>query len=133
MPAPNPHPALIVLRDALAAIPGVTTCRIGLESNMTAADYPIIRIVPSVFRRAEQTRQTLEVIIYYGEMAHEFAPGGIEAQYEWLFAREAEIKNAAIASGVRCLWIETVLDEDRLPGYKLFASRFSLEHFRVAK
>ena len=130
MPAPNPHPSLVVLRDALANLNGVATCRIGLEPNMTAADYPIIRIVPSVHRRGQQTTTDLSVLIYYGELAHAFEDGGIEAQYDWLFEMEAKIKDAAISSGVRCLWEETVLDEDRLPGYKVFASRFSLTHFR---
>ena len=131
MPAPNPYPEIIKLRDALAAISGVATCKIGLEVNITAADYPMIRIVPSEFRRGEKTTQSLSVLVYYGEKAHDFEPGGIEAQYEWLFAMEAQIKNAAISCGARVLWQDTVLDEDRVPGYKLFASRFTMELFRV--
>lgn len=132
MPAPNPYPALVTLRDKLATLPGVSTCRIGLEVNMTAADYPMIRIVPSLFRRGEKTTQSLSILIYYGEKAHDFEPGGIEAQYEWLFDMERQVKDAVISSGVRALWQDTALDEDRLPGYKIFASRFTLELFRVA-
>ena len=35
------------LRDALAGVPGVQSCKVGLEDNITPDDYPIIRIVPS--------------------------------------------------------------------------------------
>ena len=38
--------ALEAVRNALAALPGVTTCKIGMEDNISPADYPLIRIVP---------------------------------------------------------------------------------------
>lgn len=123
----NPYPELIALRDTLAALPGIASCRIGLEPGIVPADYPLIRIVPSTYRRGEGARQELELLVYYGELANDFEAGGIQAQYEWLFATEAAIKDAAIASGVVAAWVDTVLDEDRLPGYKLFASRFRLD------
>ena len=34
-------------RDALADIPGVVSCKIGIEKNLSPADYPMIRLVPS--------------------------------------------------------------------------------------
>jgi hypothetical protein len=34
-------------RDAMALIAGVASCKIGLESNISPADYPLIRVVPS--------------------------------------------------------------------------------------
>jgi len=63
--------------------------------------------------------------VYYGELAHPFNEGGIEAQYEWLLEMEQRIKTALIpGAGWISRWQETILDEDRLPGYKLFVSRF---------
>ena len=38
------------LRAALAKLPGVRTCKIGLETNISPGDYPMIRIVPSEIR-----------------------------------------------------------------------------------
>ena len=35
-------PTLDGLRDALAQLPGVQTCRIGLEANLSPGDYPMI-------------------------------------------------------------------------------------------
>ena len=42
MTAPNAYPILTTLRDALAAVPGVATCKIGMDSTMTPADYPMV-------------------------------------------------------------------------------------------
>ena len=39
--------ALEAARDALALIAGVASCKIGLEANISPADYPLIRVVPS--------------------------------------------------------------------------------------
>lgn len=133
MPAPNPYPALVMLRDKLAAIHGIATCKIGLEPNITAADYPIIRIVPSLHRPSEKVTHDLQVIVYFGDLIHNVGPGDLEEQYAWLFEMEAQIKDASISSGVRCAWIETMADEDRLPGYKLFAALFRLECFRALR
>lgn len=41
------YPLLASLKAALATVPDVMSCKIGLEANMTAEDYPMIRIVPS--------------------------------------------------------------------------------------
>ena len=40
-------------RDALALIPGVQTCAVGLEEVIGADDYPLIRLVPSRVAPAE--------------------------------------------------------------------------------
>jgi len=119
------------IKTALAAIPGVSTCKIGLEPNITADDYPIIRIVPSVIRPRngrDFRRSEMEIIVYYGELAQPFEAGGIEAQYQFLLDTERAIM-AAISPGAgwSARWRETILDEDRQPGYKLFASRFVID------
>ena len=38
----DPMAVLNALLIPLAAIPGVNTCRVGLEANLTLDDYPII-------------------------------------------------------------------------------------------
>lgn len=122
------YPALVTLRDALAALPGVGTCRIGLEANMTPADYPMVRIVPSVARYGQtmQLRQC-EVLIYFGSAVHEF-DGGLEAQYEQLFEMEAAIMAAARAlPSLIFAYQETIFDEDRVDAYKLMAIRATVE------
>ncbi|MBK1616890.1 hypothetical protein CKO42_00160 [Lamprobacter modestohalophilus] len=65
-------------------------------------------------------RTGIELLIYYGEFAYDFKQGGIEAQYERLLNMEQSIKDTLAASEtLRYQWLETVLDENHVPGYKL--------------
>lgn len=116
--------ALGALKTALAAVPGVATCKIGMEANMTPADYPMVRIVPSLIRQSGIISQRdTEVLIYFGQPVHEFS-AGLEALYEQLFTLEDAILAAAqSAPGIYFQWVETIADEDRLDGYKLMAVR----------
>ena len=116
--------ALTTLRDKLAAVPGVKTCRIGLEPNITPDDYPIARLVPS---RIEQRdgRVRYDVLIYFGLPIHS-AETGIEAEYQQLFDMERAIVAAVKQPGFVCQWIETITDEDRLEHYKLMAVRVEI-------
>ena len=120
---PNPMTALCALRDALSVVADVATCKIGMESNMTPADYPMVRIVPSLTRYANviSQRQT-EVLIYFGKPIHEFETG-LEFIYHDLYNMECEIIDAADTSDVYCSYLETIADEDRVDGYKLMAIR----------
>jgi hypothetical protein len=69
----------------------------------------------------------MEILIYYGEMVRPLNEGGLDDQLEWLLAMEDKIKTAVIpGQGWRARWIETVWDEDRIPGLKIFASRFEV-------
>jgi len=118
---------LTTIQGRLELLDKVTTCKIGLESNLTAADYPIIRIVPSILRNNTSCawRVDAEVIVYYGELSYGFSDGGIQAQYEWLLEMDVQIRDVMeVGSNWRAKWLDTVLDEDRLPGYKIFASRY---------
>lgn len=131
----NPMPNLEALRDLLGAVTWdddkiVTTARIGLEAGLSPEDYPIVRVVPSVLRGSpleEQTgisglRQT-ECLIYFGEPITE-ADGGLEELYRSLFAMEIALIEALPRQGeFVAQWAETILDEDRVPGYKLMALR----------
>ncbi|MGQ9815720.1 MAG: hypothetical protein ACUVR3_11330 [Candidatus Roseilinea sp.] len=119
------------IRDQCAAIPGIRTCQIGIETPIAPDVYPIIRVVLSVTREHEQNgdpwRPVLEILIYYGEYVRPLDEGGLSSQHEWLLAMEDKIKSAVIPGhGWRGRWLETTWDEDRIPGLKLFASRFEV-------
>lgn len=130
----TPYQILAGMRDACSTIPGLTTCRIGIEMPIVPESYPMLRIVLSETRDSEQGnpfKPLMGVLVYYGEFVRPLDEGGIDAQYEWLLAMEAAIKTAIIpvGRGWKAHWVETVWDEDRIPGFKLFASRFEVWGF----
>lgn len=123
-PTPDVMPALAALRDALGAVPGVKTSRVGLEADLSPGDYPIVRITPSrILPGATLARRTVEVLIYFGQPVHEF-DAGIDAQYAQLLAMETALVQAIDQFGGQ--WRETIADEDRVEGYKLMALRAEL-------
>ena len=117
------------IRDALAEIDGVASCKIGLEDNITPDDYPLIRIVPSrLDDMSIDGERTVQMLIYFGLPIAPFddTPDDdgrvrVEKVYGALFALEEEIIVTLVGQNVR--YIETVTDEDRLETYKLFAVR----------
>ena len=122
---------LEAVRDALAGIPGVASCKVGLEANIgpadayrekwgLPADYPMVRLVPAriIPGRPYHAREC-ETLIYFG--APIANSEGMEAVYTSLFALEAEILAVLKAQGAR--YRETITDEDRLDAYKLMAIR----------
>lgn len=112
--------ALEAVRDALAALPGVTTCKIGMEDSISPADYPLIRIVPGrITPGRPYNNREVEISLYFGAPIANSA--GLEAVYAALFAMEADIIAAVRALGGR--YLETITDEDRLDTYKLMAVR----------
>lgn len=119
---------LVLLRDAMAAVPGVATCRVGMEANLTPADYPMVRLVPTSIRWGDvMTGRRCELLVYFGKPLHEFS-AGLEALYADLFALEAAL--LAAAQSVNTLYVrfeETILDEDKLDAYKLMALRLTVE------
>lgn len=116
--------ALEVARDELADIAGVASCRIGLEANISPADYPLIRIVPTRLTPGRPySRRTIEAQVYIGWDTSE-AEGGLEAVYTDLLALEQGVRDTIQALGGR--YIETITDEDRLDTYKLMALRVEL-------
>lgn len=112
-------------RDALALIPDVASCRIGLEQGITAADYPLIRLVPSrLIPGRPYNNRTAECLVYFGMDITSAEVGGLEAVYEALFGLEAEIITRLKGLGHR--YIETITDEDRLDAYKLMTLRVEI-------
>ena len=120
--------ALTALRDKLALVTGVATCKVGMESNMTPADYPMVRIVPSVIRDAPIIgRRRCDVLVYFGQPILEFT-GGLESLYASVFALETALLEVAQATaGVYVEYVETVMDEDRVDAYKLCALRLVVQ------
>lgn len=121
---------LTAIRDQCASIPGIATCQLGIETPIVPESYPMIRLVLSVTREREDGdpwRPLLELLIYYGEYVRPLNEGGLSDQHEWLLDMEDKIKSAVIpGQGWRGRWVETTWDEDRIPGLKLFASRFEV-------
>ena len=122
------------LRDSLAALPGVASCRIGLEANISPADYPLIRVVPSrlepgvIVVSGQHITRRGEVLIYFGMDVAQSE--GLEAVYAALFEMESSIlaKLSPPPAGVtKVQYMETITDEDRLETYKLMAVRCEVE------
>lgn len=129
---------LTMLRDRLALLPGVTTCRIGLEPDITPDDYPIVRLIPQTMRAADgQSRtRTMDLLVYFGAPVHGFESedpdtqptlSGTEEVYEQLFALELAIVAALkTGDGFGVRHVETITDDDRLAAYKLMVARFEV-------
>lgn len=114
---------LEAVRDALADIAGVASCKIGLEPNISPADYPLIRLVPSRLTPGKPYgNRTIETLIYFGTQTA--TSEGLETVYENLFTLESAIIAAVQDFGGR--YRETITDEDRLDAYKLMTIRCEL-------
>ena len=114
---------LLTLRDALAELPGLSSCQIGLEANISPEHYPLVRLVPARFTPGRPYgNRTCEVLLYFG--ARIANSQGLEEVYRGLFALEAAILDTLRTLGVR--YVETITDEDRLDTYKLMAIRAEL-------
>ena len=110
-------------RDSLATITGVASCKVGLESTISPADYPLIRLVPSRLTPGKPYgNRTIETLIYFG--AQTTKSEGLETVYDDLFALESAI--IAKVQGLGGRYRETITDEDRLDAYKLMTVRCEL-------
>ena len=133
----TPWEILTQIKTTLATVPGVTSCCIGLEANITPSDYPLIRIVPTRLTLEDEVgnRATLEVTVYFGDALLE-SSDGLETVYAGLFTLEAAIREAILFTAKRTAWlaghtmtaryVDTLLDSDQLPHYKIMASRFEV-------
>lgn len=121
---------LVTVRDHLGALPGVATSRIGLEANMTPADYPMIRVVPAELVNGPTLQRTkIRALIYFGKPIHEFTEAGrLEDLYSELFDMEASIIAAlrTIGGGILAKQSRTILDEDRVDAYKLMCMQVEI-------
>jgi hypothetical protein len=120
---------LETLRDAMADIDCVNSCKIGIEAGISPADYPMIRLVPIRMTPGRPyEHRTAEVAVYFGDDTTNAE--GLELVYQNLLNMEADIINTIKANNGR--YIETVTDEDRLDTYKLMFIRFEIEADRPA-
>jgi hypothetical protein len=111
---------LEIVRDALAGIAGVASCKIGLEANISPADYPLIRIVPARIIPGKPYRnRTAECFVFLG--APVTNSEGLESVYAALFELEHSVLLQLQSLG--CRYIETDTDEDRIDTYKVFRLR----------
>lgn len=115
------------MRDDLATIAGVATCRIGIESGLSPADYPMIRVVPqSATHAAALTRKKLTAYVFFGVATAE-SDGGLEDVYEDLCNLEAAIVDKLeMSTKYAAQWIETIFDEDILDDYKIMCAKFEV-------
>lgn len=122
---------LAELRDRLATLAGVETCRVGLEPDIAPEDYPIIRVVPARLADVDAGhcgRRRIETLIYFGLPIHPETDGGIEGITERLLDMEAAIVSTFVpAPGWKVKYLETITDEDRIAAYKLMAVRCEVE------
>jgi hypothetical protein len=114
---------LVTLKNALADIDSVCTCKIGIEANISPASYPLIRIVPTRMIPSNYHKRKSEVSIYFGYNVTESQ--GLELVYEKLLQLEAKIIKTIQANNGR--YIDTITDEDRLDTYKLMVVRCEIE------
>lgn len=123
------YDVLVSVRDALAKIAGVKTCKIGMEPDITPADYPLVRIVPSVLRDGvpRGVARECEALIYFGLPLHESVEG-LEAVYQQLFAFEQKLLAAARSATAvgSVVLIETILDEDKIEAFKMMALKVKI-------
>jgi hypothetical protein len=110
--------ALEHARRRLAQVPGVASCAVGLEANLSPEDYPMVRLVPRriVPGQPYQARR-VETLVYFGAPISNSE--GLSAVYSQLFAMELALLDALRELGAR--YVETIADEDRLDTYKIMA------------
>ena len=134
----KPFETLVHLREVLKLLPGVASCKIGLEANIVPESYPLIRLVPSLLlpQQVGAVRRRMRLLVYFGVNLLE-SSDGLEAVYEGLMHQEQTIQDAMMHTAVRAAcqtgkrlkveYVDTITDEDRLPLYKLMAARFEVE------
>ena len=133
----TPWEILTQIKETLAAIPDIASCKIGLEANITPSDYPLIRLVPTRLAPEDEVGHdaTLEVTVYFGDALLE-SSDGLETVYAGLFELEAAIREAVLFAAKRAAWqagntmtaryVDTLFSDDSLPHYKILASRFEV-------
>lgn len=115
--------SLEALRTSLSSITGVVSCKIGIEANISPADYPLIRIVPTrITPGAPYNKRSAECLIHFG--AQKNLSEGLESVYTALFAMEDDIINKVKTLGGT--YLETITDSDELDAYKMMAVRFRI-------
>lgn len=115
---------LEAVRDALVSLPGVASCRIGIEANIAASDWPMVRLVPSrILPGRPYANRTVDLLVYVGDDTTNSE--GLEDVYANVLALEGQVLDVVLRAGHK--YIETLTDEDRFSAaYKLMVLRFEV-------
>jgi len=115
--------AVFALRDLLSAVPGVASCKVGFEADISPADWPIVRIVSDTETPGRPYGEaTMGATIYFGMPIA--SAEGLEAVYEALLDLRDAITEALRGTELR--WRQIVYDSDRITTYKLAAISIEL-------
>lgn len=124
--------ALEAARDALAAVPGLAdfdggkSCKVGLESGISPAQYPLIRVVPVRATPGRPYNQrTVEALVYFAAQIAQSQ--GLETVLAGLFDMEKAILDIGKAQGWR--YLETIAAPNPFEApqaYQVMGIRFEL-------
>lgn len=126
--------ALTAIKNKLATLSGVVSCKIGLEQAVSPADYPLIRILCPSRKRADDKRRSLDVLIYFG-LAVDESDSDAETVALALMAMEESIEDLmyAIGGGFIVMFEETseaeaVINGEVMNAFKMLVSRYTVKY-----
>jgi hypothetical protein len=112
------------LRTRLAKIAGIKTCRLGIESNISPNDYPIIRIAIDKLKKRDIVSRSADIRIYAGLPLIE-GKDTLEDITQALVTLEDKISALAQeGNGYRCIHQQTVMSGGLVEHYQLIAILF---------
>lgn len=120
------HDVLTEMVAALSACGVVENVALGVEPNITGNDFPLIRVVPvKVAPRKGSGTRSMEATVYFGDKLAAYKGAGT------IYGQMATMEDAIITAlrsgaGWKADHIETLFDDDCIPGVKLAAARFDV-------
>ena len=108
------------LKQKLSAVQGLKTCAVGIEANLSPADYPLVRIVPNQFRKAESSHYRIcDLYVYFGLPLTEGVTS-IESIYSQLLEMEQQVIEATrIGDNYRSTYQKTIVSGSEVEHYRL--------------
>ena len=120
--------ALEAARDALALIPGITSCKIGTEDGISPADFPLIRIEPlRVTPGQPYSKRTCEAVVHFGLPVGQSDAddgGGLELVFQGLFELEAQV--LAVLKTLSARYVETIVGDQEQMTFRTMGVRCEL-------
>jgi len=101
------------MKRKLSAIKGVTTCKVGLEANISPKDYPIVRIKVAGFRKSDKVGSTriADLWVYFGLPLVEGATSLETILSKLLEMEELVIDATRIGEDYRSTYIKTIVSD----------------------
>jgi len=117
--------SVLFLKNLLSSIAGVQTCDVDLEPNISANDFPLIRIVAGRSQRGDG-KITHSITIYAGVDIKKHSGG--EAAYVALYGMEEAIRMKIPKTDENKIynWTETISDEATLGSFRVLAIRYAV-------